>query len=574
MSWSARPSSTSCTAPTARCDEAPGGSPANVALTLGRLGRAPRLVTRLADDAHGRAVRTWLERSGVAVEAVDAPRTATATARLDAAGAATYGFDIEWALGAASIGDADVLHVGSVAALLEPGAGDVSRLVDEGRARAIITYDPNIRPSLLPDPDAARILVDALVRRSDIVKASDEDLRWLHPDAEPVEVATRWQRSGPAVVVVTTGADGAFAVTSGGVVLVPGVRTEVIDTVGAGDTFMGALIDAVIDAGLAGAERRDELRRIPSDDLDAILRRCAAAAAITVSRPGADPPTRARAFLRQPTATASGRFSERLSIVRPPRFLGLGLLVRRRRRSLPPLLPLRLARPAGPRRPALSRVDRARGVDRPRRMDAGRRRARAQRRPRVRRPGHLDRLDAPAPGRHVVHVLHGVLPRPERQERAAHRVRDLARPRGLDEGARPGARGERSLVRDARRGRVAGRGVPRPVGVRRSRRRRLAHARHRPRARGPRRRPGSHRPRVVARPAHLGAAAAAQLSERARLRAARGDAGRGRRRAPRADLLVPRSAGHALAVGHAPAAPGRFPPTACSVPSTSTPPTR
>ena len=204
-------------------DEAPGGSPANVALTLGRLGRAPRLVTGLADDAHGRALRAWLERSGVAVDAVDARRTATATAHLDASGAATYEFDIEWALGAASIADVDVLHVGSVAALLEPGARDVSRLVDEVRGGAIITYDPNIRPSLLADADAARVLVDALVRRADVVKASDEDLRWLHPDAEPADVAARWQRSGPAIVVVTLGADGAFAVTANGVVRVPGV---------------------------------------------------------------------------------------------------------------------------------------------------------------------------------------------------------------------------------------------------------------------------------------------------------------------------------------------------------------
>ncbi|HEX5858581.1 MAG TPA: carbohydrate kinase [Microbacterium sp.] len=273
-------------------DEAPGGSPANVALTLGRLGRSPRLLTRLADDAHGRAVRAWLEASGVAVDAVDAPRTATATAHLDAAGAATYDFDIEWALGAASIADADVLHVGSVAALLEPGAGDVSRLVDELRGRATVTYDPNIRPSLLPDAGAARVLVDALVRRADVVKASDEDLRWLHPDDEPEEVAARWQRSGPAVVVVTLGAEGAYAVTASGVTRVPGVETAVIDTVGAGDTFMGALIDSLIAAGLAGAARRDALRGIPHSELDAILRACAAAAAITVSRPGADPPTR------------------------------------------------------------------------------------------------------------------------------------------------------------------------------------------------------------------------------------------------------------------------------------------
>ncbi|MGC5172207.1 carbohydrate kinase family protein [Microbacterium sp. DT81.1] len=274
-------------------DAAPGGSPANVALTLGRLGRTPHLVTRLGDDSHGRSVRDWLERSSVTVDATHAPRTATATAHLDAAGAATYEFDIDWALGGVSVAGADVLHVGSVAALLGPGADDVSRLIDEVRRSATITYDPNIRPSLLQDPAEARARVASLVRRADVVKASDEDLRWLHPDADLVEVATRWQRSGPAVVVVTTGADGALAVTATGVVGIHAVKTAVVDTVGAGDTFMGALIDGLIHAELTGASQRNALGAVPPSDLEAILRMSAAAAAITVSRPGADPPSRA-----------------------------------------------------------------------------------------------------------------------------------------------------------------------------------------------------------------------------------------------------------------------------------------
>jgi fructokinase len=99
--------------------ETPGGSPANVALALGRLGRAPRLVTQLADDARGRAVRRWLERSGVKVDSVKAKRTATATARLDAAGAATYDFDIQWALTGASVTEADILHIGSPVTVAE-----------------------------------------------------------------------------------------------------------------------------------------------------------------------------------------------------------------------------------------------------------------------------------------------------------------------------------------------------------------------------------------------------------------------------------------------------------------------
>lgn len=279
-------------------DEAPGGSPANVALTLGRLGRAPMLVTRLADDDRGRRVRGWLEQSAVAVDALAAPRTSTATAVLDASGAATYTFDLEWDLGdeVARLAEdvfvsADLVHIGSVGSFLEPGAGQVAALVRAVRARAIITYDPNIRPSLVRDPQAVRARVDELVGIADVVKTSDEDVQWLHPGRDAIEVAREWVIGGPALVVVTRGADGAIAVTADGEVVVPAVTTDVVDTVGAGDTFMGALIDGLL-ARTAGVALRTPGGGIRPDELDALLRRSAEAASITVSRPGADPPRR------------------------------------------------------------------------------------------------------------------------------------------------------------------------------------------------------------------------------------------------------------------------------------------
>jgi fructokinase len=285
-------------------DEAPGGSPANVALTLGRLGRAPTLVTRLADDDRGRRVRRWLEQSGVTVDVVTARRTSTATALLDAGGAATYSFDLEWDLGddLARLAEdvcasADLVHVGSVGAVLEPGAGQVAALVRAAHGRSIVTYDPNIRPSLVRDPQAVRARVAELIGLADVVKASDEDVRWLRPGRDVLDVAREWVIGGPALVVVTRGADGAVAVTAESVVVVPAVTTEVVDTVGAGDTFMGALIDGLL-AREASPGARAPGGGIRPDELEALLQRSAAAAAITVSRPGADPPRRAELLAR------------------------------------------------------------------------------------------------------------------------------------------------------------------------------------------------------------------------------------------------------------------------------------
>ena len=273
--------------------EIPGGSPANVAITLGRLGRTPALVTRLAEDERGSRVRRWLRASGVEVVAVSGAHTSTAEAHLDSAGAARYDFDIEWDLDgfdASDVADAALVHVGSIAAVLESGATHVSELIGAVRDRATITYDPNVRPALISHPAAVRRRVEEIVALADIVKASDDDVRWLHPGRDVEDVARQWQARGPAVVVVTLGADGALAVTRDGVLRIPAEPAVVVDTVGAGDTFMGTLIDGVVSAGAASAALRRPGGGIPLSTLHDILTRCARAAAITVSRRGADPP--------------------------------------------------------------------------------------------------------------------------------------------------------------------------------------------------------------------------------------------------------------------------------------------
>ncbi|WP_426311269.1 carbohydrate kinase family protein [Cellulosimicrobium sp. E-16] len=278
-------------------DEHPGGSLANVALTLGRLGRDARLATWLGPDERGDAIRAWLDDSAVTLApgSTDADRTSVATAHLDAHGAATYEFDLEWRVPAGTAPAAGTLavHTGSIAAVLEPGASDVRALVAAARDTATITYDPNARPALMGDPADALARIEALVDLADVVKVSDEDVAWLVPGADPVAVAHRWLALGPALVVVTFGGEGAVAVTAAGEQRVAAPRVSVVDTVGAGDSFMGALVDGLWDAGLLGADRREALRAIDAATLAALLERCAAVAAVTVSRAGANPPRRA-----------------------------------------------------------------------------------------------------------------------------------------------------------------------------------------------------------------------------------------------------------------------------------------
>lgn len=276
-------------------DLSPGGSPANVAITLGRLGHSPTLLTSIGDDEPGDILRRWLADSGVAVAAVAAPRTATATATLDESGSASYEFDIEWSLGESPYrpgGSIGVVHTGSIAAISEPGATVVVDVIRHLRGQSLVTYDPNIRPALLPDQVSSRQRVETLVALADVVKASDEDLRWLYPGEDPMVSAARWRSMGPAIVVVTLGSHGATALTRHGVRNVASPIVSVVDTVGAGDTFMGAMIDALVAAGFASAAARPQLAAISHDAVDAVLRHAARAAAVTVSRLGADPPWR------------------------------------------------------------------------------------------------------------------------------------------------------------------------------------------------------------------------------------------------------------------------------------------
>ncbi len=279
----------------AGASERPGGSPANVSVALGRLGRDAALVARVADDERGDALNAWLSASGVHLITAGSPeRTATARATIGENGNATYDFDIDWVLPVpVRIPAARIFHTGSVAATLAPGADEVRAAAERARETALVSYDPNIRPALTGGHADATARVEALVALSDVVKASAEDAEWLYPGVSPADVARRWVELGAGLAVITDGEAGSLAVTAHTSVEIAAVSVSVVDTVGAGDTFMGTLLDGILNIPGDVDELRASVRAVDRDALVELLSRAARAAAITVGREGMDPPTRA-----------------------------------------------------------------------------------------------------------------------------------------------------------------------------------------------------------------------------------------------------------------------------------------
>jgi fructokinase len=283
-----------------------GGSPLNVAIGLARLGRGVDFLTHIGDDARGHRIVDYVKASGVQLVSgsTTAERTPTALATLDVDGSAQYQFDIDWQLtGTPEVAPPIVAHTGSIATVLEPGCRATAALIDTYRPSATVTFDPNVRPALIEDGDIARGRIDRWIERCDVVKASDEDMRWIDPNRSPEQIARTWLGLGPKIVAVTMGDQGAFAMCAAGTVRVPALRVKVVDTVGAGDAFMTGLIDALWSLGLLGAERRPDLARIGVETLTGVVQTAALSSALTVARAGADLPDRAT---RDAAAAGSG----------------------------------------------------------------------------------------------------------------------------------------------------------------------------------------------------------------------------------------------------------------------------
>ena len=276
--------------------EHPGGSPMNVAYGLGRLGITTALLTSLGDDARGAAIEAHLRGAGVELlpGSKSAGRTASATATLAPDGSASYEFDISWEL--APVAPAylpRVVHTGSIATFLAPGAAAVKALLEQSHRECMVTYDPNIRPDLLGSQAEARSIFEDLVPLTDVVKLSDEDAAWLYPQLSLEDAAARILGLGAGLAVVTRGGEGSLLATPATRLYIPSIRSVVADTIGAGDSYMAALIYGLLTRGTEG---------LGADVLEGLGRTASKAAAITVRRPGANPPTSAELMAELPPA--------------------------------------------------------------------------------------------------------------------------------------------------------------------------------------------------------------------------------------------------------------------------------
>ena len=279
-----------------------GGSPLNVGVALSRLGQPAAFLAKVSTDPFGGKLLAHLRSEGVDTSLVvrtGAPTTLAIVA-LDDKGVPSYSFytsgtadrSLEQAELPARLPDAvRVIHIGSYTTALEPTASSLEGLVRRERGRRLISYDPNIRPSIVPDPELWRRRVAALTAHAHLVKASVEDIRFLYPGASVDGVLADWLARGASLAIATMGEVGAMAATRHGVAArVGSLSIKVVDTVGAGDTFQAALLTWLAEHGRLSS---DGIAGLAADDLDALLRFAARAASITCSRRGADMPRRA-----------------------------------------------------------------------------------------------------------------------------------------------------------------------------------------------------------------------------------------------------------------------------------------
>jgi len=282
----------------------PGGSPANTAVALARLGTKTYMKARTSSDQFGTEIRNYLTNQNVNLDyslVVDSP-SSVIDAVIQKDGSAKYEANLN---GAADYGwtfaelnqeidpDIQIIQLGSLTSYVEPGATNVEKWFAQLRQsdKYLLTFDPNIRHPLDGQNEKdVRNRAKRLASLSHVVKASDEDLNWIFSNDNPKDSAINIIKSGASLVFVTLGKRGAFVVNKElEIIEVPAKEIEVIDTIGAGDTFAAALITQLLENSWIN---ENELEKLKTTDLTAILTNCALAATITCSRQGANPPHR------------------------------------------------------------------------------------------------------------------------------------------------------------------------------------------------------------------------------------------------------------------------------------------
>ncbi len=272
-----------------------GGAVFNTAIALGRLGAPAGFLSGLSTDLFGQQLMADLAASNVDTSlAVRSDRHTTLAFVKLTDGKAEYAFFDEGTAGR-MLAEADLpdipasvtaLHFGAISLIPEPCGSAYESLMRRVAGGPIVSFDPNIRPNFIPDRERHLARMRRMLGMSDIVKVSDEDLAWFG-EGDFDTVAPRWLSQEPKLVVMTRGGEGAVALAACGRVEVPAIRVTVADTVGAGDTFNAGLLDSLNRKGLL---TRDGLMRLTAAELADALAWAVRAAAVTVSRPGANPP--------------------------------------------------------------------------------------------------------------------------------------------------------------------------------------------------------------------------------------------------------------------------------------------
>jgi len=271
-----------------------GGGPANTAKALAKLGVKTHFIDGISNDEHGQIAKAELISANVSLDYAQYSNKPTCTAKvtLSSSGSASYEFVIEdtatfdfshqWLPDPQRL-KPSLLHIGTLATVIEPGASVLFEWAQSVAQVAPIVFDPNIRPAVLGDRNEYLKKVEKWVAISSAVKVSDEDLNWLYPGKVIDEIVNRWLEVGVELVVVTLGDKGITAYRRNEQTSVDAVKVVVADTVGAGDTVGAVLVEAIIKSGL------DNLN---GEMLKSMLNRAVKAAAITVSRTGANPPSK------------------------------------------------------------------------------------------------------------------------------------------------------------------------------------------------------------------------------------------------------------------------------------------